>query len=97
MTPRRFLSGEPPVTVRPRFSHGSTAKSLWTIEQRLASAERELCIQFTRIAQLQAELDLMLAALRHATDAHAIGLRVESFRVNTGVGPRPVATPRRLV
>ena len=97
MTPSRFLSGEPPVTVRPRVSHGSTAKSLWAIEQRLASAERELCVQFTRIAQLQAELDLMLAALRHATDAHAISLRVESFRVNTGLGPRPVTTPGKLV
>jgi hypothetical protein len=28
---------------------------MWSVENRLASAERELRVQFTRIAQLQAE------------------------------------------
>jgi hypothetical protein len=40
----------------------STARSLWAVGQRLAAAERELRIQFTRIAQLQAELDLLRRA-----------------------------------
>jgi hypothetical protein len=96
MTPRRSLSGEPLVAPRLRFSHGSTAKSLWAVEQRLATAERELRIQFTRIAQLQAELDLLLAALRRATDAHAISLHVECLRVNSGLDRSPVITARRL-
>jgi hypothetical protein len=38
------------------------------IEQRLEAAERELRIQFTRIAQLQAQLDLLLATLRSSPD-----------------------------
>jgi hypothetical protein len=86
MTQRRSLSEETPVAPRLHSSHRSTAKALWAVEQRLAAAERELRIQFTRIAQLQADLDLMLAALRHATDAHAIGVRLESVRVNTARG-----------
>lgn len=36
------------------------------VEQRLASVERELRTQFTRIAQLQAELDRVLAERRRA-------------------------------
>lgn len=39
-----------------------------SIEKRLASAERELRVQFTRIAQLQAELDLLMGALRRLSD-----------------------------
>jgi hypothetical protein len=53
--------------IRPRLA----AQSLWAVEQRLASAERELRIQFTRISQLQAELDLVLAALRRSRDGSA--------------------------
>ena len=37
--------------------------SLGTVNQRLATAERELRIQFTRIAQLQAQVDVLLGAL----------------------------------
>jgi hypothetical protein len=36
-------------------------ESLWAVTQRLANAERELRVQFIRIAQLQAQLDLVLA------------------------------------
>lgn len=41
---------------------GSGADLLRTVNQRLAQAERELRIQFTRIAQLQAQLDVVLGA-----------------------------------
>jgi hypothetical protein len=45
------------------------ASTMWSVEKRLASAERELRVQFTRIAQLQAELDLLVGALRRLPDA----------------------------
>jgi hypothetical protein len=45
------------------------ASTVWSVEKRLASAERELRVQFTRIAQLQAELDLLMGALRRLPDA----------------------------
>jgi hypothetical protein len=74
---------------RPRppmpFPRRSTARSLWAVEQRLATAERDLRIQFTRIAQLQAELDLLLASLRRAADAHAMSLTAECLRFNSGL------------
>lgn len=47
---------------------GTAKESLWAVNQRLANAERELRLQFTRIAQLQAQLDLLLAALRRSRD-----------------------------
>jgi hypothetical protein len=40
-----------------------------SVENRLASAEQELRVQFTRIAQLQAELDLLAGTLRRLPDA----------------------------
>lgn len=40
---------------------------LATVNQRLGNAERELRVQFTRIAQLQAQLDLVLGALRRSS------------------------------
>ena len=45
---------------------GSAIESLWTVDQRLANAERELRIQFSRIAQLQGQLDVLLGALRRS-------------------------------
>ena len=68
MASDRFLSVSPTPASPARFDRGSTAQSLWPVEQRLAKAERELRIQFTRIAQLQAELDLLQAALRRSPD-----------------------------
>jgi hypothetical protein len=47
---------------------GSAIESLWTVNQRLANAERELRVQFTRIAQLQTQLDVVLGALRRSPD-----------------------------
>jgi len=49
-----------PGTARP----GSTMHSLWTVKQRLTRTERELRVQFTRIAQIQAQLDLVVGAIR---------------------------------
>ena len=46
----------------------SMTQSLRAVEQRLAHAERELRVQFTRIAQLQAELDQVLGALRRSAE-----------------------------
>ena len=45
------------------------APRMSSVEKRLASAERELRLQFTRIAQLQAELDLLVGAFRRFPDA----------------------------
>jgi hypothetical protein len=60
-----FLSESPPASVA-RLDRGFTAQSQWAVEQRLARAERELRLQFTRIAQMQAQLDLLTATLRRS-------------------------------
>lgn len=64
MSPARLLpaSSQP----RLRLDRGFTLHSEWAVEQRLANAERELRIQFSRIAQLQAELDLLRASFRRS-------------------------------
>jgi hypothetical protein len=67
MTAERFLPKSPLPASPARFNRGSTAQSLLALEQRLASAERELRVQFIRIAQLQAELDLLLAERRRCS------------------------------
>src|SRR5687768_18614069 len=67
-----MLRNEFPLTSPPSASRAvrraSAADSLSAVTQRLADAERELRVQFTRIAQLQAQLDLVLAALRRSPD-----------------------------
>jgi len=55
------------------------------VEQRLDATERELRIQFTRIAQLQAEIDLLSATLRRLTDADAMSLTAEGVRFRRGL------------
>jgi hypothetical protein len=67
MEPERFLSDLPRLA-SPRLDRSSTVRSLRAVEQRLAGTERELRIRFTRNAQLQVELDLLLAALRRSMD-----------------------------
>ncbi|HVS33335.1 MAG TPA: hypothetical protein VMS98_18000 [Thermoanaerobaculia bacterium] len=69
----RFPVESPPPAPRARVNRGSAPQSSWAVEQRLASTERELRIQFTRIAQLQAELDMLLAALKRAPRVHMTG------------------------
>jgi hypothetical protein len=76
MAPDTLLSTSAPPAFPARFDPRATAQSLSTVEQRLASAERELRIQFTRIAQLQAELDLLQAALRRSGDGPHMRLSV---------------------
>jgi hypothetical protein len=68
MTPERFALASAPPASRTRINRSPTP-SLWAVEERLATAERELRVQFTRIAQLQAELDVLSAALRRLPDA----------------------------
>ena len=46
---------------------GSAIGPPWTVSQRLFTAERELSIQFTRIAQLQAQLDVIMCALHDSS------------------------------
>lgn len=69
MALERFPSAEAPPGSRIRTSRGSAAHAVWAVEERLASAERELRVQFIRIAQLQAELNVLQAALRRPPDA----------------------------
>ena len=63
MAHMRFLA-DSPRPASPRVSPAARPASRWLLEQRLDCAEQELRIQFTRIAQLQAQLDLLLATLR---------------------------------
>jgi hypothetical protein len=58
-----------PGASRARVSRHSPTPTMSSLEKRLATAERELQVQFTRIAQLQADLDLLVAALRRLTMA----------------------------
>jgi hypothetical protein len=64
---RNEFASASPLSVS-REVRGSATESLWAVNQRLANAERELRVQFTRIAQLQAQLDVVLGALRRSTD-----------------------------
>jgi hypothetical protein len=64
MTSERIAKATAPPSSRGRVIRGFPTASAWAIEKRLANAEQELRVQFSRIAQLQAELDLVLAALR---------------------------------
>jgi hypothetical protein len=67
MTSDEFRS-ELPIAAPLRGRGGATTESLSAVTQRLAKAEQELQVQYTRIAQLQAQLDLVLVALRRLTD-----------------------------
>ena len=51
----------------------STTESLGAVHQRLADTERELRVQFTRIAQRQAHLDVVVGALRRSLDGVHVG------------------------
>ena len=62
MKPPQFLSDSTARAVRP----GLAAQSLESVTQRLARAEEALGLQFTRIAQLQAQLDVVLGGLRRS-------------------------------
>ena len=63
-----FALASPPLASRAVRPGSAATASLWSVNQRLANAERELRVQFTRIAQLQAQLDLVMGALRRSAD-----------------------------
>jgi len=65
MTPDMFPSVSAPSASHTRGIRAAPTSN-GAVEQRLARAEQELRMQFTRIAQLQAELDLVLAMLRRS-------------------------------
>lgn len=67
MAPDKLLRELPP-RASPLVRRGTTIASLGDVKRRLGSAERELRIQFTRIAQLQAQVDMLLGALRRSQD-----------------------------
>ena len=69
---RRDERASASLTSTPGVVRRQPANSLWTVTQRIESNERELRVQFTRIAQLQAQLDLVVAALRRSP----VGLHV---------------------
>ena len=73
MALERLTLGTAPPASRSRVNRSPTP-SMWAVEERLATAERELRAQFTRIAPLQAELDVVSAALRRLPD----GLHTQS-------------------
>jgi hypothetical protein len=60
-----FPSASPPLATD-AVERAPDGQSLWAVTERLANAERELRVQFTRIAQLQAQLDVVLGALRRS-------------------------------
>lgn len=62
-TDRLTLAAASPNSHR-RVIADSSLTSLTVVDERLDSAEWQLRVQFTRIAQLQAELDVMAAAFR---------------------------------
>jgi hypothetical protein len=72
MPQKEFLS-ESPLSASRTARCGIGDESLWAIDQRLSMTERELRVQFTRIAQLQAQLDLVLGALRRSPDGVHVG------------------------
>jgi hypothetical protein len=63
MAQLRFLA-DSPRPAPPRASPAARPASRRLLEQRLDCAEQELRLQFTRIAQLQAQLDVLAATLR---------------------------------
>ena len=53
-------------TLQTRAKRGTPENTLRAVEQRLAAAEQQLQLQFARMAQIQAALDLLQAALRRS-------------------------------
>lgn len=83
MPPDASLSESPPASRGGRPD--ATTEWLWAIHQRLAHAEEDLRIQFTRIAQLQAQVDLLLAALRRSpggAQAMSVGTHHDAERAS---------------
>jgi hypothetical protein len=65
MRQHSLVSTTHPQSLAPvRPGRGIASRS--SVNQRLGNAETELRVQFTRIAQLQAQLDVVLGALRRS-------------------------------
>ena len=80
-------SGRP--SAGPRISRtGPGGDSLAAAHQRLAKAERELRIQFTRIAQLQAQLDVIVGLLRRQLPGAVVERLVRAGVINGELGAR---------
>ena len=95
MAARRFALKSPrPADSPPRFDRSPRANSLWAVEERLGAAERELRTQFVRIAQLQAELDLIVGARWHSPEGAEARPAVapQSFPRASGIGDQPRET-----
>jgi hypothetical protein len=75
MATARLMLATASFTPRARGGAATSVDEIRALEERLAGVERELRLQFTRIAQLQAELDLSLGALRRLTGATDRGTR----------------------
>ncbi len=92
MSPSAVATESP--LARSRVTRGDPLReSLAAVHQRLSNAERELRIQFTRIAQLQAQLDVLLGALRRLPPG--VGVREPSAAVGRDVAHRvPKPWPR---
>jgi hypothetical protein len=63
-----------------RFDAAPQPSRSGPLTSRLANAERELRTQFIRIAQLQAQLDLVLGALRDSPDGASRAMSVSAER-----------------
>ena len=66
--PRHVFSSSSPCSTAGAVRRASDRESLCAVTERLANAERELRVQFIRIAQLQAQLDVVSSALRHSAN-----------------------------
>ena len=76
MATARLMVASASLTAHARCGSDRPADSTRGLEERLAGVERELRLQFTRIAQLQAELDLFSAGLRRRSgDADKLARR----------------------
>ena len=73
---RHELPSASPRSASVAVRRGSATESLWVLNQRLVNAERELRVQFIRIAQLQAQLDMVMSALRAARNDGSVTDRV---------------------
>jgi hypothetical protein len=79
--PQNEFFSESPAFASRTARRGTGDVSLWAINQRLCGTERELRVQFTRIAQLQAQLDLVLGALRRSP--HGVDVRMSVSTATT--------------
>lgn len=74
MAADRLTMATAPRNSRARVIADSPLTSTTLVDERLDSAECQLRVQFTRIAQLQAELDVMSAVFRRWMSAPSTGL-----------------------